>query len=476
MNAFKNKSSPASRLSTPAAVAVTTKLRNLSSKPRMLRSPQPTMTASEYKDFIEMQKLRILRATSQIPKLSARMTPPTEQILLKRIRSSNSPALQPPTLPTKPPLPSAKKSQTKLLSLTTDSFNIVQEEQQNPNYVLGRQLGKGAYAIVRQAYHRDTRKQVAVKVYEKYRLIDNSKKQGVKREIKIMEKLDHCYVVKLYESIETQKQIHLVMELVRGSSLLDFLKKQPGRKLGEDEAKRLYRQVLLGIEYCHSQDIAHRDLKLENLLLDENQDIRIIDFGFATCYPSDKKIKLFCGTPSYMAPEIVGRKEYKGQAADVWALGVLLYAILTGAFPFKGMSDSDLYKKIQRGVYSVPAEVPAAAKLIIEQMLKVDPAQRPTISEVLKDEWLILPESLEEGKEAIKTETFGNCKNPFIKEQKDPKIIQSLIRLGYSEEELTTQFQNSQSFASLLYNKLKDNPESARNSQESTRNSCVKLQ
>jgi MAP/microtubule affinity-regulating kinase len=375
-------------------------------------------------------------------------------------------------LPPKPPLPSDKKSSTGQLNLTTDSSKII-DEFQTTDYILGKQIGKGSYAIVRQAVHRDTKEQVAVKVYDKYRLVDRTKKLGVRREIQIMEKLNHCYVVKLYESLESAKQIQIVMEQVKGLSLLNYLRKQPGRRLGEDEGRRVFRQVLQGMEYCHSQDVVHRDLKLENLLLDESDNVRIIDFGFATCYP-DKKVKLFCGTPSYMAPEIVGRKEYRGQPADVWALGVLLFAMLTGSFPFKGLTDADLYKKIQRGVYSVPADVPLPAKYIIEQMLRLDPAQRPSISEVLKDEWFITPETLEEGRPAVQPETFVSCKNPFIKEQRDPLIIQSLVRptkikLGYSQEKLAAQLGDSQTFASILYNKLRVNPAtSVKHSREST--------
>lgn len=469
MNEFKSRTSPFARIKPPRTSPIN--LNKLSPKPRMLRSPQPTMTASEYKGFIEMQKLRILRATSQIPKISSqtRLPAPAEQTLLKRVKSSPSPTFKPPTMLMKPPMPVTKRSPNKVLSLTCDSFKA-QDDQQNPHYILGRQLGKGAYATVRQAVHRENRRQVAVKIYEKYRLIDISKKQGVRREIKIMQKLDHFNIVKLCESIETPKQIHIVMELVKGSSLLTHLKKQPGRKLSEDETRRLYRQVLQGIEYCHSQDVTHRDLKLENLLMDENDNIRIIDFGFATCYPPDKRVKLFCGTPSYMAPEIVGRKEYRGQPADVWALGVLLFTMLTGTFPFKGASDSDLYKKIQRGVFSVPSDVPEAAKYLIEQMLLLDPEQRPTISELLTDDWFIAPESLEEGQVAKLTETIRSCKNPFSKERNDPLGVRSLvIDLSCSQEDVTIRLENTHSFATTLYSQLKRKPlEFVKGSQEST--------
>ena len=99
-----------------------------------------------------------------------------------------------------------------------------------------------------------------------------------------------------------------------------------------------------GISYCHSRNVAHRDVKLENILLNDNKnEVKLIDFGFSTCIPSDKKLKLFCGTPSYMAPEIVSKQEYCGPPADIWALGILFFALLCGKFPFRGESDKELY-------------------------------------------------------------------------------------------------------------------------------------
>ncbi len=105
----------------------------------------------------------------------------------------------------------------------------------------------------------------------------------------------------------------------------------------EIEAKYLFKQVVSALYYCHQRNVTHRDIKLENILLNEAKtQVKLIDFGFSTCIPNDKKIKLFCGTPSYMAPEIVSKKEYCGPPADVWALGVLLFALLCGRFPFRG--------------------------------------------------------------------------------------------------------------------------------------------
>ena len=122
---------------------------------------------------------------------------------------------------------------------------------------------------------------------------------------------------------------------------------------------------------------------MENLLLDENDNVKIIDFGFSTCIPNDKKIKIFCGTPSYMAPEIVLKKEYEGPPADIWALGVLLFAILCGTFPFKGATDKELYGKIMRSQYKLPEHVSPSAANLIFRILSVDATQRPTAAKVI---------------------------------------------------------------------------------------------
>ena len=128
--------------------------------------------------------------------------------------------------------------------------------------------------------------------------------------------------------------------------------------MDEAEAKYLFKQVVSAIHYCHSRCITHRDIKLENILLNEKKNqVKLIDFGFSTCIPNEKKVKLFCGTPSYMAPEIVSKKEYTGPPADVWGLGVLYYALLCGKFPFKGQNDKELYKKICKNDLEFPEGV-----------------------------------------------------------------------------------------------------------------------
>ena len=156
--------------------------------------------------------------------------------------------------------------------------------------------------------------------------------------------------------------------------------------------KRLIKQLLECLQYLHEMGITHRDIKLENLLLDEQLNIKIIDFGFSTCIPNEKKIKIFCGTPSYMAPEIVNKTEYCGPPADIWALGVLLFTILSGCFPYRGATDKELYSKITRADYKLPSEVynslSGAAIDLISSLFNTNADNRPTAKQILSHPWL----------------------------------------------------------------------------------------
>ncbi len=141
------------------------------------------------------------------------------------------------------------------------------------------------------------------------------------------------------------------MEYLSGLSLGTYLKAQPNGKIPEKTCKKIFKQLTKSLAYMHDLHIAHRDIKLENIILDEDLNPKLIDFGFSTCIQPSDKVKIFCGTPSYMAPEVVERREYRGETADIWALGVLLFVSLTGIFPFKGATDEELFKKISVSEY-----------------------------------------------------------------------------------------------------------------------------
>jgi serine/threonine protein kinase len=264
------------------------------------------------------------------------------------------------------------------------------------DYSIGKQIGQGAYATVVFGLHKESNQKVAIKVYDKYKLLDPQRRRSVRNEIRLMERFRHPNIVAFHEAIDSAKHIHIIMEYIGGGSLHHMLKKRPGRKLEDYSAKRIFYQLCQGIRYLHERQVCHRDIKLENMILedvgsthpDEFGPVKIIDFGFSTIVTPGKKLKVFCGTPSYMAPEIVARKEYPGFCADIWAMGVLLYALLCGSFPFRGQNDRDLYRKIVRGVFHVPEHVTDGARHQLLRMLTADMTRRPTLQETLADAWL----------------------------------------------------------------------------------------
>lgn len=174
------------------------------------------------------------------------------------------------------------------------------------------------------------------------------------------------------------------MEYVQGESLHAHLKAQPNRRFTEEKAKRIIKQLLTTLKYLQERNVTHRDIKLENIIIDVHKgQIKLIDFGFCCCTSPDIRLKVFCGTPSYMCPEIVLKREYIGPPTDIWATGILFFAMLCGQFPFRGTSDKDLYKKIARGEFEFPDHVSREAVSFINKMLVVNPSMRGTASSLL---------------------------------------------------------------------------------------------
>lgn len=220
-------------------------------------------------------------------------------------------------------------------------------------------------------------------IEENGKLLDPEKLKNVKNEIEILKQLDHSNIIKLYQEFETFRQIHIVMEYIGTTSLSEFLKKKQGKKLTEQEAKAIFKQIASAIDYLHQKEIVHRDVKLENILIESLSNVKLIDFGFAT-RPNPSSISgILCGTPAYMAPEILGKEECStGYPADIWALGVLLYQLLECDFPFKGQSDRELFQKVKTGKYDVPLNWSENLKKLLGNLLVVDQNQRIRSREV----------------------------------------------------------------------------------------------
>ena len=272
------------------------------------------------------------------------------------------------------------------------TINNRNKDNKISHYEIGKVIGKGAYATVKICKNKITQEKFAMKIYEKKILNDNIKKKCILREIEILKKLNHPNIVKLYDTIISDKNILLIQELVNGISLRDFYNKEIRNQKNISEKKYkiltiLFKQIFSAFDYIHKKNIFHRDIKLENILLTKNYEIKIIDFGFGLYNPRNYLQKFFCGTPNYMAPEIIMKKEYDCQKADMWSLGILLYKLFCADFPFKGKDEKDLYRHIIKGKYKIKEYVPDLIKIIIDKILRPKPYQRINCDQILQSHW-----------------------------------------------------------------------------------------
>ncbi|XP_075053662.1 serine/threonine-protein kinase SIK1 [Mixophyes fleayi] len=245
-------------------------------------------------------------------------------------------------------------------------------------------LGKGNFAVVKLARHRVTNTQVAIKIIDKTRL-DRANLEKVYREVQIMKRLRHPHVIRLYQVMETRDMIYIVTEYAKNGELFDYMTVR-GR-LSEEEARDKFLQILSAVVYCHSQNIVHRDLKTENLLLDENMDIKLADFGFGNFYMEGRPLNTWCGSPPYAAPEVFQGQEYEGPLLDVWSLGVVLYVLLCGSFPFDGPNLPTLRQRVLEGRFRIPYYMSQDCESLLRRMLAVDPGKRLSIAQIRQHRW-----------------------------------------------------------------------------------------
>lgn len=299
-------------------------------------------------------------------------------------------------------------------------------------YMVGKVVGVGSYGKVRAAWHRLTGAKVAIKTYDKSKLKDPAHWKRVHSEIKIMEQVSHPRIARMYEAVETPKRMHLIMECLDGGNLCSYVKQK--RRLSEEESKRIFFQVLQSIEFLHAQGVSHRDVKLENVLFADSKDVKLIDFGFSTICQPGKRLKVFCGTPSYMAPEIVRRMEYEGKPVDVWSLGILLYALLCGCFPFRAKSYPDLYRKIARGTFNIPEELSMPVRDLLRQLLTVDANQRITAYSAMRHPWLHTQLSSSPDMDKLRLE-IPILISDRAADDVDDEVVAELERFGIARDE-----------------------------------------
>ncbi|XP_061104930.1 serine/threonine-protein kinase MARK2-like isoform X2 [Conger conger] len=318
----------------------------------------------------------------------------------------------------------------------TSVATTADEQPHIGNYRLLKTIGKGNFAKVKLARHVLTGKEVAVKIIDKTQL-NSSSLQKLFREVRIMKLLNHPNIVKLFEVIETEKTLYLVMEYASGGEVFDYLVAHGRMK--EKEARAKFRQIVSAVQYCHQKCIVHRDLKAENLLLDAEMNIKIADFGFSNEFTLGNKLDTFCGSPPYAAPELFQGKKYDGPEVDVWSLGVILYTLVSGSLPFDGQNLKELRERVLRGKYRIPFYMSTDCENLLKKFLILNPTKRGSLEQqIMKDRWMNVGHEEEELK-------------PYLEPQpdyKDPRRTgqprggaegwkrDMMLQMGYSQEEI----------------------------------------
>ncbi|KAE9601541.1 putative protein kinase CAMK-CAMKL-CHK1 family [Lupinus albus] len=282
-------------------------------------------------------------------------------------------------------------------------------------YELGRTLGEGNFGKVKFARNSDSGQPFAIKILEKNKIINLNSTDQIKREITTLKLLKHPNVVRLHEVLASKTKIYMVLEYVTGGEL--FYKIASKGKLSETEGRKLFQQLIDGVSYCHNKGVFHRDLKLENVLVDDKGNIKITDFGLSALpqhLREDGLLHTSCGSPNYVAPEILANKGYDGATSDAWSCGVILYVILTGYLPFDDRNIAVLYQKIFKGDAQIPKWLSPGAQNMIKRILDPNPITRITMAEIKEDPWF--------------KEDY-NPTNPYEDEEEDINIDNATISI-----------------------------------------------
>ncbi|XP_051265034.1 MAP/microtubule affinity-regulating kinase 3 isoform X2 [Dicentrarchus labrax] len=310
-----------------------------------------------------------------------------------------------------------------------NSLSAADETPHIGKYRLLKTIGKGNFAKVKLARHIPTGREVAIKIIDKTQLNPTSL-QKLFREVRIMKILNHPNIVKLFEVIETEKTLYLVMEYASGGEVFDYLVAHGRMK--EKEARAKFRQIVSAVQYCHQKHIVHRDLKAENLLLDADMNIKIADFGFSNEFTVGGKLDTFCGSPPYAAPELFQGKKYDGPEVDVWSLGVILYTLVSGSLPFDGQNLKELRERVLRGKYRIPFYMSTDCENLLKRFLVLNPGKRGTLEQIMRDRWI----NAGSDEEALK---------PFVEPEldiRDQNRIDLMVGMAYSREEINQSLAN----------------------------------
>ncbi|TDH01814.1 hypothetical protein EPR50_G00166610 [Perca flavescens] len=296
-------------------------------------------------------------------------------------------------------------------------------------YKVRGEIGSGTFSRVKLAFHALTKDKVALKILDKTRL-DSQSQRLLSKEISSMECLQHPNVVCLYEVVETPRRLYLVLEYAGGGDLFNQIFTQG--KLSDNASKVTFAQILSAIKYLHDNSIIHRDLKAENVLISCSGCVKVADFGFSTRLSNrNDTLDTFCGSPPYAAPELFRDECYLGPPVDVWAMGVLLFFMVTGTMPFRAETLGKLRRCILECAYTVPPWVPGPCQRLIKGILKAVPAERYAVDQMLGCDWLLpveFPWSLVPPEPASPQQSLLDSEREDLEEE----VRSALEELGFS--------------------------------------------
>ena len=272
------------------------------------------------------------------------------------------------------------------------------------DFIIKEKLGEGTFGKVRLGINRQTEETVAIKILDKKKIIKERDKKRIEKELNILKSLRHPNIVHLYADIETNANIYIIMEYIKGIELIHYI--SSNSKLSEEEACFYFRQIISAIEYLHKLKIAHRDIKPENMIIEnETKIIKLVDFGLSNYYNTKTEmLSSACGSPSYAAPEMLYGKKHSASPIDIWSCGIVLYAMICGYLPFDDPDYNILYKKIKEGKFKIPLHVSPNAKDLIKNLLVNNPKKRYTIEQIKKHTWFKL---------CLNNEDYRNKKSLF---------------------------------------------------------------
>ena len=338
--------------------------------------------------------------------------------------------------PNSPPKLNKVKKRCLILSPTVNAG--LEQEGKISDFDKEKEIGKGGFGLVWKVIHKKTQKVYCIKVIEKKGIIEQKLVPQMNREIEIMYILNNPHCLRLKNHFEDDNNFYLVMPLASKGQLYRVLKKF--RKFDERTAAQILRETISALQYLHSfkPPIIHRDIKPENLLLNEGGRVLLADYGWSNFNVEGDVRKTFCGTPEYIAPEMLMKKGHDTRV-DIWSIGILMFELLSGYSPFVAKSNQELYQNIRKLKIQWPKDMPPLAKNLISKILKLNPLDRPSFDEILNHQWFkntkmikpLLENKMKNNKDLLAFHMMNGCNDELLEK------INNLLKLSGKEADNT---------------------------------------